>query len=807
MSEGALHGIRVLDLTDERCIYGAKLLADLGADVVRPEGTEGDPLRQRGPFLQGREGDIGASLYYTFFGSNRQFLQDISSAEIISELLTDCDIVLSADERWLDTPLDLQAAREGNPGLISIDTNSFGTGGPWQHFVAPDLIAGALGGSVAPTGDVDTDPLKPFGELNFMVSGSYVAIAALSALHARDNTNKPGNGTHAQVCVHESIASCLEQVFMFYWYADTLMRPEGPVLPRWGSVHWSDAFAVMNGENGSIMMTPTPDFDKQLAWLIEEDAHADLIDPRFSEPENLRERIARTMELLGDWVADKDVEKMFFDAQTRHIPYGWVQPLERVPDNPQLAARNWFAKYSVAGEEVQGPGAPYLFSEHPWRMNASSSTSTATSENVADLVGWERRERVEHIQATTELPGRPLEGLRVLDFTHVLAGPFATRVMADMGADVIKVNSESRATTSNMPAHPYYIMWNRNKRALALDMSNPDARPLCRALAEKADIVIDNFSVGVLDRWGMGYESVKQTNPGVIYAQLSGMGEGGPWSDFVTYAPTIHALSGLTSLTGIPGRTDIGLGYSYNDHQAGLHGAVAILAALSARHRTGKGQRIDISQFEVGVNFAGPSLLDVFANGTKTEACGNNLPYDQASPHNVFRCAPVNVPDVTSERWIAIACMNQSQWQALCEVMGNPEWTREPRFHAVDDRLQNTADLDAYISAWTADKNEYALMQQLQEAGVPAGVVQNGADMVERDPQLQLSGFSYRIEDIHPEIGVTYADRLPIHFVDMACDEYRRVRALGEDNTMVLTDWLGLDAQQVADLEQQNILK
>ena len=158
---------------------------------------------------------------------------------------------------------------------------------------------------------------------------------------------------------------------------------------------------------------------------------------------------------------------------------------------------------------------------------------------------------------------RPLEGLKVLDFTHVLAGPFATRVLGDMGADVIKVNSESRAITSNSPDHPYYVMWNRNKRALALDMANPEARPICRALVEQADIVIDNFSVGVLDRWGVGYDSVKDVNPGVIYIQMSGMGDRGPWSKFVTYAPTIHALSGLTSLTGVPGREDIGIGYSY----------------------------------------------------------------------------------------------------------------------------------------------------------------------------------------------------------------------------------------------------
>jgi benzylsuccinate CoA-transferase BbsF subunit len=159
-----------------------------------------------------------------------------------------------------------------------------------------------------------------------------------------------------------------------------------------------------------------------------------------------------------------------------------------------------------------------------------------------------------------------------------------------MGADVVKVNSAARP--GNTPASAYYVMWNRNKRSLSLDMSRDDAKALCRRLCERADIVIDNFSAGVLDRWGVGYQSVRQANPGAIYVAMSGMGERGPWSNFVTYAPTVHALAGITALVGVPGREDIGIGFSYNDHLSGLHGAVAVLAALEARRRTGSGQRV-----------------------------------------------------------------------------------------------------------------------------------------------------------------------------------------------------------------------
>lgn len=402
---------------------------------------------------------------------------------------------------------------------------------------------------------------------------------------------------------------------------------------------------------------------------------------------------------------------------------------------------------------------------------------------------------------------RPLEGLKVIDFTHVLAGPFATRILGDMGADVIKVNSESRATTTNLPGHPYYIMWNRNKRALALDMANDEARKVCRALCLQADVVIDNFSVGVLDRWGVGYDEISAENPGVIYTQMSGMGDDGPWSEFVTYAPTIHALSGLTSLTGVPGREDIGLGFSYNDHQAGLHGAFAILAALTARHRHGKGQRVDISQFEVGVNFAGPAIMDLFANGVGATAVGNRAPYDNWAPHNVYRCAPADTASVADERWLAIVVETDEQWRRLQQVMGNPAWASEAKFDNAAGRVANVVELDQQISAWTADKNDYELMALCQAAGIPAGVVQNGRDLLESDPQLAAAQFSVELGDPHPDVGRTWADRLPIHFERQPCNEYRRVRGLGEDNAAVLNDWLGMSADTVSTLESEGVLK
>jgi len=392
---------------------------------------------------------------------------------------------------------------------------------------------------------------------------------------------------------------------------------------------------------------------------------------------------------------------------------------------------------------------------------------------------------------------RPMEGLKVLDFTHVLAGPFATRILGDMGADVVKINSADRAVSANEPAHPYYLMWNRNKRALALDLTKEDSRALCARLCRQADVVIDNFSVGVLDRWGLGYDTISKDNNKVVYVQMSGMGEGGPWEKFVTYAPTIQALSGLTHLTGVPGRENIGLGFSYNDHQAGLHGAVALLAALEARRRTGRGQRIDLSQFEVGVNFTGPTLLDYFANDVKARATGNKLPYDDAAPHGCYRCAGAASESLIDERWVAIACMNDQQWLAFKELMGNPEWAESPELALAAGRVARVNTIDREVGNWTAQYRAEDIMQRCQRAGVPAGVVQNGIDLVENDPQLKHSGFLNAIADDHPRVGTTYADSLPLHFQKTPCEDYQRVREVGEDNEAVLQDWLAMSDAEI----------
>ncbi|MCY3839231.1 MAG: CoA transferase [Gammaproteobacteria bacterium] len=798
MPRGALDNLRILDLTDERAIYGAKMLADLGAEVVRPEPPDGDPLRRRGPRLEGTT--PGVSLWHAFFASSRRFVTlepDTEAGRALLEKLVDrADVVLVATGAFGVAEASLDEARRLRPELVVVETSSFGPDGPWRDYLAPDLVAGALGGAVATTGDADTPPLKTFGDLNFILSGAYTAIAALAALY---RVRETGTGQRVHVSVHECIASCLEHVLLWYWYHDRMPNAASPALERRGSLHWSNAYVVMPARDGAIMVTPTPSFDNQLVWLIEKDAQEDLLDPKYQEPEHRRDYIRRFMEVLRNWVATRDVEELFFEAQDHHAPYGWVLAIDKVAENPQLEARDWWVDYPIARDPVRGPGAPYRFEDTPWRLGPYGRVG-ADTEAVKKLARLTRPLRdgtcpSPTASSQTQPDLRPLTGVRVLDFTHVLAGPFATRVLADLGADVVKVVSATRMG-ANAPDGVYYVTWNRNKRAVALDMSHAESRATCQRLAEAADVVIDNFSVGVLDRWGVGYDMVSPSNPGAIYVQMSGMGAGGPWSGFVTYAPTIHALAGLTYLTGVPGRKDIGIGFSYNDHCAGLHGAFAILAALEARRHTGRGQRVDLSQFEVGVGLAGPSLLDYFANGRAAEPTGNKLPYDCVAPHGCYPCAGAKSDALVDERWVAIACMTDDQWRALARSMGDPAWTRDPILATAQGRA-DFADLDVHVGAWTRTLTATEAMERCQAAGVPAGVVQTGADLGDADPQLKRSRFLFPVEDQHPVLGQTYADRLPLHFAGTPCDVYRRTRRLGEDNVAVLADWLGMTEAEV----------
>ena len=389
-----------------------------------------------------------------------------------------------------------------------------------------------------------------------------------------------------------------------------------------------------------------------------------------------------------------------------------------------------------------------------------------------------------------------LKGLRVLDFTWVLAGPYATRILADFGAEVIKVQSKKTSGGAESNLTGYFNAWNRNKRSITLDMSYPEAKGIVLKLTEKSDVLVENFSPRVMSNWELNYEKLKEVRPDLIMVSMSGMGQTGPWKDFVAFGPTIQAFSGLTYLTSFTQDSPIGIGYAYADLIAGLYGAFAVLAALEHRDRTGKGQYIDLSEYEAMSTLMGPTLLDIAVNQKEVLPQGNHPDYVIAAPYGCYRC-------LGEDRWCVIAVFEEDEWQALCDVLGRPAWTREQRFSTLSKRKENAEALDELLVQWTAQHTPEEVVYLLQEAGVPAGVVQNAEDLA-KDPQLIAREFFVHLD--HPVLGETISDRSPIKFKDNPRADWKAAPLLGEDNRYVYRELLGFSEEELSSYVEKGII-
>ena len=389
-----------------------------------------------------------------------------------------------------------------------------------------------------------------------------------------------------------------------------------------------------------------------------------------------------------------------------------------------------------------------------------------------------------------------LKGLRILDFTWVLAGPYATRILADFGAEVIKVQSKKTAGGAESNLTGYFSHWNRNKRSITLDMSYPEAKEIVLRLARISDVVIENFSTRVMSNWGLDYERLKEVRPDIIMVSMSGMGQTGPWKDFVAFGPALQALSGLTYLTSFAQESPLGLGYAYADPVAGLHAALAILAALEFRDRTRKGQYIDLSQYEAMCTLLGPALLNASANYKDISPQGNHSDSVPAAPYGCYQCSG-------ADRWCVIGVFNEIEWENLCNILGWPDWTREERFSHLSRRKENKEDLDRFLEQWTLQHSPEEVVNLLQQGGVAAGVVQNAEDLA-NDPHLMARDFFIPLE--HPVLGKTVADASPIKFKKNSRDKWKAAPLLGEDNRYVYTELLGFTEGELSSYIEKGII-
>ncbi len=404
----------------------------------------------------------------------------------------------------------------------------------------------------------------------------------------------------------------------------------------------------------------------------------------------------------------------------------------------------------------------------------------------------------------------PLAGLRVIDFSWIVAGPSATRILADFGAEVIRIeHGQSLDSIRMAPPHVggppngnnsgTFNYFNRNKKSVLLSVRHPMGMDVLKRLIAKSDIVVENFSSRVLESWGLGYPELRELNPRVIYCCISGFGHSGRDRDHSTWGPTAQAMSGLTFMSGRPGLPPSGWGFSYLDHTAGYYGAIGILAALKHRNKTGEGQMVDVSQVETGMALAGPPIVDFTVNGRRNRdvmPVGNRAAMSNATPHNTYPCAG-------EDRWVAITVMNDAQWRALVCALGDPGWATNEAYATVAGRFAANDEIDAHISEWTREREDYAVMELLQAAGVPCGVCQKPGDKAVRDPQLRARGWWREVDN--PEIGPGIVDGFTPNLSLSPGAARRGAPLLGEHTHDVMREVLGMSDEEIIEHEEAGV--
>ena len=393
--------------------------------------------------------------------------------------------------------------------------------------------------------------------------------------------------------------------------------------------------------------------------------------------------------------------------------------------------------------------------------------------------------------------GLALQGIRVLDFTWIHAGPSATRILSDQGAEVIKVESNNALSVVGGPASAtarglgQRHNWNAGKLSISLNMKTPQGIDIAKRLVAVSDVVAENFSGRVMPSWGLDYDSIRPINPGIIMLSMSGLGRTGPWKDRVSYGQTLQAWSGFTELTGFPDTDPSGPASAYSDAVGGMAGAQAVLLALIHRSRTGRGQWLDVSQFESLSSLLETLVLDMSVNGSDAVSIrtGNRLPHGGGAPHGAYRCQG-------EDRWVVITVFTDEEWGAFVEALGNPQWAADPRFASVDARERNADALDAGVETWTTERTAEEAMSRLQAAGIAAGVVQSGADL-SRDPQLKERAFFRRVPDHLGEVRII--ESAPYKLSRTPGAVTRGAPAFAADMTYVLRELLGMSDDEVED--------
>ncbi len=405
---------------------------------------------------------------------------------------------------------------------------------------------------------------------------------------------------------------------------------------------------------------------------------------------------------------------------------------------------------------------------------------------------------------------RPFEGIKAIDFTWSGAGPFIINFLGYYGATIIRVESASRPD----PVRHYGVFREDEKGEgvlersgtfahtnpvkkldIGLNLKHPKAIDIFKRLVAWADVILENFTTGAIERMGLGYDELKKIKPNIILFRSNGYGHTGPMASQPGFGPTVTAITGLHGITGWPDRPSVPTLGFYTDTLSPLFGGLMMIAAIDHWRRTGEGQCLDLSQVEAGINYLSPVILDYTVNKRELALTGNKCAY--AAPHGAYRCKG-------DDRWVAIGVYTDEEWDSFCQVIGNPAWTKDAKFSTLSSRVKNSDELDRLVEGWTINFTAEQVMAMMQAAGVSAGVVANAQD-AELDPQLKYYDFFHELD--HPYLGKLNFYHPPGFKLSGATAEVARHPFLGEHNEYICTQILGMPDEEFVQLTQEGVLE
>ena len=817
-----LDGLRIVDLTQEAMgPFCTRLLADYGAEVIKIEPPAGDPARALPPFAADTPGPERSGTFLFLNTNKRSVVLDLERPADRERLL---DLVAGADgvvESFAPGTLDAlglgyDRLAAVNPRVVLTSITHFGQDGPYRDWQATDLTVYAMGGPMLTTGHIDHEPIRVAGRMASYQVGYMAALATAVGLHAAEAR---GTGEHVDVSAFEALTDSIDTRLtrlQAYQYAGSLAQRGS--LARgvgMGTYPCADGFVTLSG--GLPAQVPRLFRMLGVEHLLEQ--------PKWSVPGMAfdPERVDEFAAYLLPWTLARTKREVREACQEYGVLGAPISTVAEALDDPSFVERGFFQQidHPETGA-IRYPG--YHFTLHsedgpmPPRRRAP-----LLGEHTDEILGALPERRPAGRRGEDRLGDRlPLEGMRILDFTVVWAGPYATMLLADWGAEVIRVESRQhfapntrgfiahtpRELVAGNPAlaslypdgEPGDEAWNRNalfnghgrgKRSMTLDLTRPEGQEQFERLVAMADGLIENNLPPNIEKLGITWERLSRINPRLVLVRMPAFGVNGPYRSYRTLGNHMESIAGHPPIRAYP---DLSLEYAPTgvpaDAGSGIGGALGFLLGVRHRERTGRGLMVELATAENMVPFLGEFVMDYVLNGREWEHMGND--HWWLAPHGAYPCAG-------GDRWIAIACRNDEEWRALCDVMLRPELAGDVRFASMEQRYANRRELDREIAAWTAGIEPTWLMGRLQRAGIPAGVVMNEYDLL-HDEQLRARGFFHWIDSpstgrqLHPT-RPWRASRTPVRPV-------RHAVRLGEDNEYVYRELLGFSEEQYRRFEE-----